>query len=457
MSTSSTNDGHPSVPGWEILEKLGEGGMCAVYRARPDDAEPVRTWERALKVLLDTTPLAAERFAAEAQLLSRIEHPNVVRVHALHEGPPPWLVMDLLVGHDLHEHMDRHGPMDPERAARLFADLASGLAAVHAEGVRHRDLKPANVLLGDDGVPRLIDFGIARDVASPHVTRNGYVVGTAAYLPPEVFTDDDTRQAQDGAKADVYALGQTLYEMLIGRPFHDLPLAGAEAEPMARVMHRKLAVPHLDPRSDVLRIPDGLAEVVIRATRRQRAVRTPSAARLEEELRTWLVQRDSTGEPAPVSVVNRVPPRPALQTARGAAEPADQPEDTAPEPTPQGRPAVAGAVGLVGMGAVALALAAVTALGVALLWIYKPASPHVDTVLAAIHLRSAELGNCPGAGGKGTIQVAVTVTAGKPTRVRVVESTMEARTERCVRRILQAAPFDAALQPYTVQVPVTFD
>ncbi|MEQ1506987.1 MAG: serine/threonine-protein kinase, partial [Myxococcota bacterium] len=293
----------PTFAGWDTVEKLGEGGMCEVYRARPaGEAGP----ERAIKVLMDRSSTATRRFVDEAALLQRIDHPNVVKVHAIDAAArPPWLVMDLLGGRDLEETIKVDGAMDPERAARMFADLASGLAAVHAAGVRHRDIKPANLRLGTDGVPRLIDFGIARDAGAERQTRAGFVVGTASYLPPEVFSDDDPHAAQDSEAADVYALGQTLCEVLCGRVQHGHATeGGTEASLLVRIMRDKLDREYLDPRDRGVPVPEALARIVQRATTREAADRTPSAAAFEQQLRGFLAGRASIATVAPVTRVD---------------------------------------------------------------------------------------------------------------------------------------------------------
>ncbi|HHO51299.1 MAG TPA: serine/threonine protein kinase, partial [Deltaproteobacteria bacterium] len=372
VASSTSDTDLPELPGWEILEKLGEGGMCAVYRVRPEAGGP----ECAIKMLLDHSEAARERFAREAQLLQRIDHPNVVRVHELRLERRPWLVMDLLVGRDLLERMRHEGPMDPEWAARLFVDLADGLATVHELGVRHRDIKPANIMLGDDGIPRLIDFGIARDVANAHITQKGFVVGTASYLPPEVFTEDDTRNAQDAVEADVYALGQTLWEVLTGSPLHEGTKEGTEASLLVRIMRDKLDRPHLDPRTLAPHVPDGLAEVVSRATARELAERTPSARILAEDLKRWLSRRSSAEELAPVTWMD---PRSLIPLQRAAPTPVPIPVTIEPTaaPTPA-RPrrrwlgglirAVIGALGMVGMTTIAAGIGLMALVGIVLLW-----------------------------------------------------------------------------------------
>jgi serine/threonine protein kinase len=163
-----------------------------------------------------------------------------------HEGRPV-LVTDLVDGPTLAEEIGR-GPLDPERVRRLAVELAGALAHIHASGLVHRDLKPANVLIGEDGRPRLADFGIAKaaDADGAMETLPGTIVGTAAFLAPE--------QAQGlrvGPPADVYALGLVLLEALTGR--REFPGTAAESAP-AR-LHRDPVVPDGVPGAlgDVLR------------------------------------------------------------------------------------------------------------------------------------------------------------------------------------------------------------
>jgi serine/threonine-protein kinase len=450
----------PRFEGWETIEKLGEGGMCVVYRGRPLGADGGP--ERAIKVLNDTSAVSIRRFVDEAALLQRIDHPNVVRVHALAaEARPPWLVMDLLAGRDLEETMKLEGRMDPERAARLFADLASGLAAVHAAGVRHRDIKPANIRLGSDGVARLIDFGIARDAKSARRTRQGFVVGTASYLPPEIFSDEDRGDnLQDTETADVYALGQTLCEILVGAPIHDTH-AGTAAGLMVRVMKDKLEREHLDPRDLGAKVPDDLCEIVRRATAREPEVRTATARQLEDELRAWLQTRNSAAMVAPVTRVDLadVPvPTPPPAPRRSLPPPVPSPPTIPPQRRGPGVVAMGavGAMGMAGVGLVVLGLVILLALGVGALVAFRPTPPPPDPrdgVLQAVDQLQGSLAGCHQ--GTGSMTLSLTVSAGKVSSLSMVKSTVDRRAERCVERILSTATYPAG-DPVTVEVPVVF-
>jgi serine/threonine protein kinase, bacterial len=159
-------------------------------------------------------PMAVGRFVRERTALVALRHPNVVTVHdMIVEGEQLALVMDMVAGGDLDGlRRARGGRLAPAEAAALAAQVGDGLAAAHAAGIVHRDLKPANVLLGTDRV-LLADFGIALLSDQTRVTSTGGVLGTPAYLPPEVISGQEP-----GPAGDVYALGITLYELLIGQP-----------------------------------------------------------------------------------------------------------------------------------------------------------------------------------------------------------------------------------------------
>lgn len=465
MAPVPKSDTLPRFDGWETIEKLGEGGMCEVYRVRPASGNGP---ERAVKVLMDRSDTSIRRFTDEGVLIQRIVHPNIVRVHHIADSArPPWLVMDLLAGRDLEETIEVEGAMDPERAAPMFADLANALAAVHAAGVRHRDIKPANLRLGTDGVPRLIDFGIARDATAERHTKQGFVVGTASYLPPEIFTEDDSHRVQDTEVADVYALGQTLSEVLAGRVTHGHREDGTEASLLVRIMRDKMEREYLDPRDKGAHVPEELAAIVRRATARDPAERTPSARTFERELRGWIQGRTSFGSTAPVSRVELRPGREPVTGVGGPSLPPSGPPSIVPvprrgelvvQPPPRrARFAVFGALGAMGMAGAAVLVVGLVVLavaGVVSLWVFRPqASPAEAGVLEAVAALNSDLASCRTAPGE--MAVVLTVRAGHAQEVEVARSTVDRRTEKCVARVLTKAryPDGAAV---TVEVPVVF-
>jgi serine/threonine protein kinase/uncharacterized caspase-like protein len=211
----------PTVPGYEVREMIGRGGMGVVYRAH----DPKLGRDVALKMILGgglAGEQARARFHTEARAVARLGHPNIVNIYGLteHEGSLV-MAMELCSGGSLASRL-REGPLPIDQAAHLLAQLARGLAHAHGRGMTHRDVKPGNVLFTDEGVPKLTDFGLARlhgqegeaaDGAA--LTMSGVPMGTPGYMPPEQARGE-SRWA--GPAADVYSLGAVLYACLTGRP-----------------------------------------------------------------------------------------------------------------------------------------------------------------------------------------------------------------------------------------------
>ncbi len=304
-----TQEGSPLFAGrYALLRMLGRGGMGTVYEARDSlvgDVVALKT----LELGKDASPDALERFSREVRLARRITHPHVARMHDLgtHEGQS-FLTMEFVEGEDLRTLLARERPLTPPRAARIALAVCEGLAAAHAAGVVHRDLKPANVLVEKGGRVVLTDFGIARAVAGEVASRTMGTVGTPMYMAPEQVSGDPV-----DARADLYAVGLLLHEMLTGEaPFTgDTPWAAA----MARL---RQPPPDLRQRAS---IPVPLAEVVHHCLARSPEERPTSALEVAGALRQWLV---SVGEPTlsaphatPGPMTDSHTPAPATSTTSG--------------------------------------------------------------------------------------------------------------------------------------------
>lgn len=208
---------------YRILDVIGAGGMGIVYQAQDDKLDvPI-----AIKVLrperrLDEATL--ERFRGEIRLARKVTHPNVVRIHDIgQDGDLLFLTMDYMEGRTLREQL-ANGPLATDKALSIARDMAEALAAAHDVGIVHRDLKPGNIITSDDGRAWLTDFGVARAFDDKQQTVEGVVIGTPNYLSPEQIRGETV----DG-RADIYAMGIVLYEMISGA----VPLCGDTIEETA--------------------------------------------------------------------------------------------------------------------------------------------------------------------------------------------------------------------------------
>jgi serine/threonine-protein kinase len=197
---------------YEILREIGRGGMGTVFLAR----DLVLDESVALKVLAGVLDENTEkRFIQEIRLTRQINHPNIVRVHTFeHWRELRFIVLEYIDGPDLRRWADTRHPIPLSRALEIVAGVAAGLAAAHRLGIVHRDVKPENVLLDQEGRPRLVDFGIARQ-GDVHLTQEGLVMGSPAYMAPEQIRGRAADQ-----RADLYALGIVAYYLIAGEePF----------------------------------------------------------------------------------------------------------------------------------------------------------------------------------------------------------------------------------------------
>ena len=302
-------DVHPELrPGdvvserYRLERRLGSGATAAVWCAR--DRELGRAV--ALKLLRgdDVVPELAARFEREATILGRLSHPNVVPVVATgkHRGRP-YLVMELVEGEPLTDVL-RRGPMPIERAVDLVAAVAAGLGAAHRAGVVHRDVKPANIVRSDDGMPRLIDFGIARADDLTNITSTNVVVGTAAYLSPEQARGDAV-----GPASDVYSLGCVLYEALTGRPPFD-------ADSAIAVVYRHVHDPPSPPSEVRPELTTAIDAVVMRCLAKAPQDRYATGTELEAALRRAV---SSDGEDTDTVAIAPVRDATMVMPAVGAA------------------------------------------------------------------------------------------------------------------------------------------
>jgi tetratricopeptide (TPR) repeat protein len=270
----------PSVPGYEILEELGRGGMGIVYKARQTSLKRLV----ALKMILagpHAGPEALARFRAEAEAAARLQHPNIVQIYEVgeHDGRP-FLALEIVEGGSLDRAL-AGTPLPARPAAEMVQTLARAMHAAHQVGIIHRDLKPANVLLGGDRQPKISDFGLAKHLDSDvSRTQSGAVLGTPSYMAPEQAAGKGKGEAV-GPAVDTYALGAILYELLTGRP----PFRAATVlATLEQVRSREPVAPsRLQPG-----LPRDLQTICLKCLHKEPARRYASALEMAEDLGRFL-------------------------------------------------------------------------------------------------------------------------------------------------------------------------
>ncbi|MEW2566943.1 serine/threonine-protein kinase [Streptomyces sp. NPDC047070] len=320
---------------FELVARLGSGGMGTVWRAR----DSVLHREVALKAVRHdaaASEAVRERVLREARALARVSHPNVVMIHHIvNDDPHPWLVMELVEGVSLQERL-ADGPLSPTEAARLGRQVLGALRAADAAGVQHRDVKPANILLRADGSAVLTDFGIAALQGSTALTATGELIGSPEYIAPERIRGND-----DDPASDLWSLGLVLYVCVEGVS----PLRrGTTLATLAAVLDDALPPPvrsgPLAPVLQVLLVRDPAAR--------------PDAARLDAMLAQ--VESGTTPDWALPTTTTPLPPGPTTPPTGALGVPAGAPGE---EPTRVGDDRQSGHEGRGGRAALVATVAVV--------------------------------------------------------------------------------------------------
>lgn len=324
---------------YEVIERVGLGGMAEVYRARDE----LLGREVAVKVLNDKLSgdkSFVERFRREAQAAANLSHPNIVSLYDYgSDAGANFIVMELIDGRGLEQIIAQEGPLLPERAAEMASDVARALERAHATGLVHRDIKPSNIMITSYGQTKVTDFGIARAIGDGDqtMTQTGMVIGTASYLSPE--------QAQGNpvdARSDVYALGCVLYEMLTGGPPFkgDTPLSIAYKH--VREDAEKPSIMNPD-------VPAALDAIVMKALAKNPDNRYQTAREMRDDLQRFVAGEQILATPLLAGTTSVAP------AAASGTQVIRRDEEWADEPDPERRKAgIYVAVALLILGVFAL-------------------------------------------------------------------------------------------------------
>ncbi len=272
---------------YELLEKIGEGGMGVVYKARQKGLGRIVALKMIQRGALATAADVA-RFRAEAAAAAHLEHPQIVPVYEVgqHEGQP-YFSMKHIAGTTLAKKL-ADGPLGPKETAALLLPVCRAIAHAHQQGIIHRDLKPSNILIDADGQPLVGDFGLAKRIDVEHadgdalrgevLTRTGAILGTPSYMSPEQAAGS---RGTVGPASDVYSLGAILYQCLTGRP----PFQAASAvDIVMMVLEQDPILPRLlNPRADA-----DLEMIALKCLQKPADLRYKSAAALADDLEAYL-------------------------------------------------------------------------------------------------------------------------------------------------------------------------
>lgn len=300
------------VGDYEIVRRLGVGGMGAVYQAR----NLITDRDEALKVLLPdlrSTPDLAERFLREIKVHASLMHPSIASLHtALRLDNQLLMVMEYIPGVSLEERLQRGGPLPLGEGIGYVLQLLDALAYAHGRGVTHRDIKPANVMITPEGVVKLMDFGIASTGRDRRLTQTGMAVGSLPYMSPEQIL----AQPADH-RSDLYAVGVMLYEIATGRR----PI---EATSDYGLMHGHL---QLTPEPAIRvnpQIAEGLSLLMSRALAKPPVERFQSADEFRDALQPW---RGETSRPLyQAATISRTPPASASLASATPSKPSWDPK-----------------------------------------------------------------------------------------------------------------------------------
>lgn len=266
---------------YEIIEKIGNGGMATVYKSK----DRILNRYVAVKILRDeftTDEEFIKRFRIEAQSAASLTHPNIVSIFDVgNEGSLYYIVMELIKGKTLKEIItEENGPLPWKWSLNIVSQIASALETAHKNNIVHRDIKPHNIIITEDGIAKVTDFGIAKAVSNSTITAFGTTIGSVHYFSPE-----HARGGYTDAKSDLYSLGVVMYEMLTGRvPF--------DADTPVSVALKHMQEEPIEPKEINDNIPQVVNDIIMKAMQKDINLRYQSATEMLKDLNTALKNPD---------------------------------------------------------------------------------------------------------------------------------------------------------------------
>ena len=267
---------------YEIIEKVGSGGMATVYKAR----DTILNRYVAVKVLRDeftTDEEFIKRFNTEAQSAARLTHPNIVSVFDVgQEYNIYYIVMELIQGKTLKQIVSEEGALPWKWTVNIAIQICSALEMAHKNGIVHRDIKPHNIIITEDGIAKVTDFGIAKAVSNSTITAFGTTIGSVHYFSPE-----HARGGYTDAKSDIYSLGVVMYEMITGRvPF--------DADTPVSVALKHMQEEPIEPKKLNSKVPEAVNQIILKAMKKETSDRYSSATEMMKDLS--LALKNPTGK-----------------------------------------------------------------------------------------------------------------------------------------------------------------
>lgn len=261
---------------YEILEKIGKGGMGEVYKAY--DSQLQRVVALKLPIFQETpTPTHMERFLREAKTTAGLRHPNIVTVYDIGlEGNQPFLVMEFIKGVSLREYV-RENKLSYEVIAEILYKVLNALEYAHKQNIIHRDLKPENIMM-EDGEPKVMDFGLAKvHESSQLLSQTGMIIGTPQYMPPEQATGDVKSMDH---RSDIYSVGIILYELMCGQP----PFS---ADSLVNLIYKILNDEPIYPKKYQKQIPIELENIALKAIQKDKRYRYDNAESFAQDIKSY--------------------------------------------------------------------------------------------------------------------------------------------------------------------------